>query len=83
MSREERTEMTRKQRVLVILAVLFCLYLGTYLEFRWTHVEVSKQDKMSYVVFQENREFLYYLFLPLEFIDSMITDMGFHFGPLL
>lgn len=73
--------MNRKRNVLIIFIILFCLYIGAYFEFRRTHIEVSASDRHSYVIFPADREIVYYIFRPLSYIDSMITDMRFHIGP--
>ncbi len=72
--------MNRRKRVLMIFVILFCLYVGTYLEFRRTHIQVSASDRLSYVIFPEDQELFYYIFRPLSYIDSRITDMRFHIG---
>ena len=66
---------------MIIAIIIVFVYVGTYVEFRRTHIQVSEKDGQRYVIFPEGREFLFYAFAPVEFIDSALTDMHFLFVP--
>ena len=64
---------------LVILALV--LYIGTYVIFRQTHIEVWECDKLAYVIFPDGYGVaLYYLWRPLLDVDGGVTTMRFHIG---
>ncbi|MEO0912784.1 MAG: hypothetical protein AAFY59_07325 [Pseudomonadota bacterium] len=62
------------------LVALF-FYAGAYLWLRETSQEVSAQDGAVYVVFPEDRPWLYKLYRPAAYLDAVLTGMRFHFGP--
>ena len=65
---------------LVILALV--LYVGTYVIFRQTHIEVWERDQQAYVIFPDGYGVaLYYLWRPLLYVDGTLTAMRFHIGP--
>jgi hypothetical protein len=64
------------------LIVLLVIYVGGYLAFRQTHVEVWDRDKRTYVIFPEGYgSALYYLWRPLSYVDGAVTQVGSHIGP--
>jgi hypothetical protein len=65
-----------------LLAIVLLLYVGGYVAFRQTHVEIWERDKQAYVIFPEGYgATLYYLWRPLTYIDGALTAMRFHIGP--
>jgi hypothetical protein len=65
---------------LLIFAPL--LYVGGYVGFRLTHVEVWERDKQAYVIFPESYgRPLYYAWRPLSYLDATLTGMRHHIGP--
>jgi len=69
-----------KPRFFVITVLVPLIYLGSYAYFRETRKEVSDHDKMTYVIFPENK-ILYYVYRPLTIADGRLTGMQFHIGP--
>jgi hypothetical protein len=71
--------MSRTTR-LVILAL--ALYVGAYIIFRQTHIEVWERDKQAYVIFPDGYGVaLHYLWRALLYVDAAVTTMRFHIGP--
>lgn len=70
--------MKRKQIILTI-AFLILIYVGSYFIFRQMHVEIWEKDNREYVIFPENK-MIYYLFRPFVLIDGKLTNMQFHIG---
>jgi hypothetical protein len=65
-----------------IILFLIVLYVGGYMGFRQTHAEVWERDKQVYVMFPDGPgRLLYYLWRPLNYMDSAMTGMRFHVGP--
>lgn len=69
-----------KKSTLISVAILLFLYLASYGVFRQTHIETWEKDGKEYVIFPEDKIFLYYLFRPLSMIDGKLTGMNFHIG---
>ena len=61
------------------------IYVGGYVVYRQTNIEVSPHDQRSYVIFPSGTSsgaLLYYIWLPLSLIDGALTSTGSHIGPL-
>lgn len=69
----------KRNTIIFTIAFLLLIYIGGYLIFRQTHVEIWEKDNREYVMFPENK-MLYYLFRPLVLIDGKLTKMQFHIG---
>ena len=66
----------------IILVILWTLmYFFGYFAYRQTHIQVWEKDGREYVMFAENKVYLYYFFRPLSYLDSELTGMRFHLGP--
>jgi hypothetical protein len=64
------------------IAIALLLYVGGYVAFRQSHIEIWDQDKRAYVIFPESYgRPLYYLWRPASYLDAMITGMQHHIGP--
>jgi hypothetical protein len=70
-----------RKSALISVVILLIIYLFSYGWFRQTHIEIWEKDGREYVIFPENKIFLYYLFRPLSLIDGKLTGMNFHIGP--
>jgi hypothetical protein len=65
-----------------LLVIALAFYVGAYVGFRQTHIEVRERDKQAYVIFPEGYgATLYYLWRPLTYVDGALTRMRFHIGP--
>ncbi|QQS42871.1 MAG: hypothetical protein IPM63_08040 [Acidobacteriota bacterium] len=71
----------KAKKLIVPLAVLFVVYLGSYAVLRYMNSEVWEKDGMTYVIFPENLRALYYLYRPVSYVDGALTGMRFHIGP--
>jgi hypothetical protein len=72
--------MSAKLLGLIGLAVL--VYVGAYVAFRQTRIEVWQRDRLAYVIFPEGYgAVLYYAWRPLSYVDGALTGMRFHIGP--
>lgn len=69
-----------KRSSIISVLILLTLYILSYGWFRQTHIEIWEKDGKEYVIFPEDKIFLYYLFRPLSMIDGKITGMSFHIG---
>lgn len=74
-------ESRRRTWMLLSIALLLALYLGSYLAFRSLNAQVWEKDGMTYVIFPENFKAIYYLYRPMTYIDGALTGMRFHIGP--
>jgi hypothetical protein len=69
-------------RTINYVAVALVLYVGAYIVFRQSHVEVWERDKQAYVIFPESYgRPLYYAWRPLSYLDTTVTGMQHHIGP--
>lgn len=69
-----------RKSAIISVVFLLTLYLVSYGWFRQTHIEVWEKDGKEYVIFPEDKIFLYYLFRPLSLIDGKLAGMNFHIG---
>jgi hypothetical protein len=60
-------------------AVVVVLYIGGYLVYRVTHVQVWQVDDRAYVMF--GSRVAWYLLRPVSRLDAAATGMRFHLGP--
>jgi hypothetical protein len=65
------------------LVLLLVLWVGAYVAFRQTHIEVWQKDNNAYVLFPAGDAglALYYVWRPLSYLDNALTGMRFHIGP--
>ena len=42
--------------------------------------EVWEKDGNAYVIFPDDKVYLYYLYRPLSYVDGAVTGMKFHIG---
>ena len=66
-----------------ILVILFLAYLLSYMGYRSTHME-SREEKgrdVTYVIFPDGHEWVYYFFGPMCYVDGVISGIQFHLGP--
>ncbi len=69
-----------KRVVLISLLISVLLYVLSYAWLRQTHVEIWERDNNAYVIFPDDKIYLYYFYRPLSYIDGKITGMNFHIG---
>jgi hypothetical protein len=70
------------RRLVALLVVALVLYVGSYLLFRQSHIEVWQHDHLPYVIFPAGYgTTLYYLWRPLAYLDGKVTGIGSHIGP--
>lgn len=67
-----------KKSILILILVLL-LYVGSYVLFRNSHVEVWEEDGQEYVIFPDIVS--YYIYRPVSYVDAKWNDMNFHIGP--
>ena len=63
-----------------IIAAFVFIYIGSYIIFRNTHIEVWQKNGRSYVIFPEKNKIIYYFYRPITYVDAKMTGMGFHIG---
>lgn len=56
------------------------MYFSTYFLIRLTRAEIWEKDGNAYVIYPEDKVYLYYLHRPLSYVDGAITGMKFHIG---
>jgi hypothetical protein len=66
---------------IIIVVLLITAYVGSYINFRFHHIEVWERDNQKYVIFPKDSLNLYYLYRPLSYMDAKLTGMRFHIGP--
>jgi hypothetical protein len=69
-----------KRVILASIIVVVLLYVLSYAWFRQTRSEVWEKDNNSYVIFPDDKVYLYYLYRPLSYVDGAVTGMKFHIG---
>jgi hypothetical protein len=70
-----------KRRIGASILVLVLAYTISYVWFRQTHIEVWSRDGNPYLIFPQDKAYLYYVYRPLSYIDGTLTGMKFHIGP--
>jgi hypothetical protein len=69
-------------RVTRFIVIVLLLYIGAYIVFRQSHIEIWERDKQAYVIFPESYgRPLYYAWRPLSYLDAELTGMHHHIGP--
>jgi hypothetical protein len=69
------------KRFLYTLGALLVVYVLSYGVFRNMNIETWEKDGKRYVIFPRNQVWIYYLYRPMTYLDSMATGMNFHIGP--
>lgn len=62
-------------------AVCVFIYIGTYIAFRASHIELWPKDGKHYLIFPKDQLWIYYFYRPLTYVDSKLTSLQFHIGP--
>jgi len=64
-----------------IIGLIVVLYLGSYIAFRLTNLEIWESDRHAYVIFPAGvGSAFYYFWRPLSYADGALTGMRFHIG---
>jgi len=69
-----------KQTVLISLILFSLVYFLSYFWIRQSRTEIWEKDGNAYVIFPDDKIYLYYFYRPVSYIDGMITGMKFHIG---
>jgi hypothetical protein len=69
------------KRFLYTLGALLVVYVLSYGVFRNMNIETWEKDGKRYVIFPRSQVWIYYLYRPMTYLDSMATGMNFHIGP--
>ncbi len=69
-----------KRVIIISILIAVLLYAISYIWFRQTRAEVWEKDGNAYVIFPEDKVYLYYLYRPLSYVDGAVTGMKFHIG---
>ncbi len=69
-----------RRNIVIALFVLLLLYVLSYALIRQTHTEVWEKDDKAYVIFPDDKVYLYYFYRPLSLIDGNLTGIRFHIG---
>ncbi len=69
-----------KRTVLISLVLIGLVYFSSYFWIRQTRTEIWKKDGNAYVIFPDDKVYLYYFYRPLSYVDGTITGMKFHIG---
>jgi hypothetical protein len=70
-----------KHKIVALVFTFVSLYTLSYIWLRQTHTEIWEKDGRAYVIFPEDKIFLYYIFRPISYLDGKLTGIGFHIGP--
>ena len=69
------------KRVIVISILIAALFYAlSYVWFRQTRREIWEKDGSVYVIFPDDKIYLYYFYRPLGYVDGALTGMKFHIG---
>ncbi len=69
-----------KRVIIISILTAVLLYALSYIWFRQTRTEVWEKDGNAYVIFPDDKVYLYYLYRPLNYVDGATTGMKFHIG---
>jgi len=69
-----------KRAVLISVILVVLIYLLGYVWIRQAHTEIWEKDGNAYVIFPDDRAYLYYLYRPLSYIDGAATGIKSHIG---
>ena len=67
-----------KRVIIISILIAVLLYAISYIWFRQTRAEVWEKDGNAYVIFPEDKVYLYYLYRLLSYVDGAVTGMKFH-----
>ncbi len=70
-----------KIRLIAALTLCVVIYLGSYVAFRQSNIEVWEKDNNEYVIYPADSVYFYYLFRPMSYLDAKMTGMRSHIGP--
>jgi hypothetical protein len=71
-----------RKRWRLLAALLVVGYAGSYAVYRTTHLILWDADNYVYVIFPADSRFAYYFYRPLEIVDSLVSGIHFHTGPI-
>lgn len=66
---------------LALFTLVLVVYVGSYLIFRSSHIQVWERNQQAYVIFPQDNLVWFYFYRPLTYIDGALTGMRFHIGP--
>lgn len=69
-----------KRKLLIAVVIVFLLYFSSYIWIRQTRTEIWERDGNAYVIFPDDKIYLYYFYRPLSYVDGAATGMRFHIG---
>jgi len=69
-----------KRKILIAVGFVFLLYFLSYIWIRQTRTEVWEKDGSAYVIFPDDKVYIYYFYRPLSYLDGAATGMRFHIG---
>jgi hypothetical protein len=69
-----------KRAVLISVVLAILIYFLSYIWIRQARAEIWEKDGNVYVIFPDDKVYLYYLYRPLSYIDGTVTGMRFHIG---
>ena len=69
-----------KRVILILILTVVLLYALSYVWFRQTRTEIWEKDGSAYVIFPDDKVYLYYLYRPLSYVDGAMTGIKFHIG---
>ena len=80
MNKREFVKSRMKRTVLISLVLIGLVYFSSYFWIRQTRTEIWEKDGNAYVIFPDDKVYLYYFYRPLSYVDGTITGMKFHIG---
>ena len=80
MNKREFVKSRMKRTVLISLVLIGLVYFSSYFWIRQTRMEIWEKDGNAYVIFPDDKVYLYYFYRPLSYVDGTITGMKFHIG---
>ena len=69
-----------KRVIIISILTVVLLYAFSYVWLRQKHTEIWEKDGNAYMIFPENKVYLYYFYRPLSYVDGTMTGMRFHIG---
>ena len=72
--------MKTKRVIIISILTAILLYALSYVWFRQSRTETWEKDGNDYVIFPEDKVYLYYIYRPLSYVDGTVTGMKFHIG---
>jgi len=79
-NKREFVKSRMKRTVLISLVLIGLVYFSSYFWIRQTRMEIWEKDGNAYVIFPDDKVYLYYFYRPLSYVDGTITGMKFHIG---